>query len=449
VGDQDITGLEIVVTPLATVKGNIVVEGNGTRPRLNLSFSPFKGTGQTAGMSTQPDGAFQATIPEGDYRLSWSNIPVGYEIKSITSGTVDLLTTPLKVAADVPPEPINVLLRVEGNPWVKVSGLVTNFGSKRTLVLSGPFVDQIQLTLNPDGTFEIPQILSGTYQIRPNLSALRAAQSLATQPISVIIPNQDTTNLVISLPLTRDVPGIVVNTSGAGVQGRLTLNYSQTSGTSSSSGSRSLPTQPDGKFSLEVPDGSDVRLTLTAPGYTVKSATYGTTDLMRENMRVSAKDTAELRVVLDTTSTTIAGGGVTGGVVGGVVGGVTGGVVGGGVISSLIAPPPPPSPPQQVASSSTNEVNRISEAVTKPNLVTSVPPVYPALANTARVQGTVVLQVEISTDGRVQKVSVLSGHPLLTNAAMEAVRQWTYKPFILNGQTIAVTTTATVNFTLP
>jgi protein TonB len=157
-------------------------------------------------------------------------------------------------------------------------------------------------------------------------------------------------------------------------------------------------------------------------------------------MRVTAKDTAELRFMLDTTLTTIAGGGV-------------GGSVGGGsVISSVAAVPAPlqpPPPPQQAASSSTAAINRISEAVAKPNLVSSVPPVYPALARAARVQGTVVLQVEISTEGRVQNVSVMSGHALLNDAAIQAVRQWTYKPFVLNGQAIPVTTTATVNFTLP
>jgi TonB family protein len=439
VADQDITGLEIVVIPTVNVTGNVVVEGNGPRPRVQLSLSPFKGTGQTAGVSTQPDGTFRATVPEGDYRVSWSNLPVGHEIKSLTTGSIDLLTTPLKVSVDAPPEPIRLLLAVEGNPWVKVSGRVINLGSNRTLMLTGPGVDQIQLTANPDGTFEIPQALPGNYQIRPDFSSL-TLPSLAMQPISVVIPNQDTTNLVISLPLTKDVPGIVVNTSGAGVQGRLSLSYSQTGGNYSSSGSRSFATQPDGKFTLAIPEGSDVRLSVNAPGYTVKSATYGTTDLLRENMRVTAKDTAELRFMLDTTLTTIAGGGV-------------GGSVGGGsVISSVAAVPAPlqpPPPPQQAASSSTAAINRISEAVAKPNLVSSVPPVYPALARAAGVQGTVVLQVEISTEGRVQNVSVMSGHALLNDAAIQAVRQWTYKPFVLNGQAIPVTTTATVNFTLP
>jgi TonB family protein len=440
VNDQDITGLELVVIPTVTVTGNVVVEGNGPRPRVQLQFSPFRGTGQNAGMATQPDGTFRSIIPEGEYRVSWTNLPVGHELKAITAGGVDLLTAPLKVSADAPPEPIKVLLAVDGNPWVKVSGRVTNVGSNRTLILTGPAVDQIQVTVNPDGTFEIPQALPGSYQIRSNVSSLATSPSLLMQSTPVTIPSQDTTNLVITLPPARDVPGIVVNNSGAGVSGRLTLNYSLTSGTLSGSGGRSFSTQPDGKFSLEVPVGSDVRLTLTVPGYTVKSATYGTTDLMRETMKVTATDTAELRVVLDTTSATIAGGVSGGGV----------GVVGGTFTSSSIgvAPPPPP-PPPQVATLASAAVNRISEAVAKPNLVSSAPPAYPPLASAARVQGTVVLQVDVSTEGRVQNVSVMSGHALLNEAAIRAVREWTYKPFVLNGQTIPVTTTATVNFTLP
>jgi TonB family protein len=452
VGDQDVTGLEIVVTPVATVTGSLVVEGNGTKPRLNIQLSPFKGSGQSMGITTQPDGTFRATIPEGDYRMSWSNLPAGFEVKSITAGTADLLITPLKVSVDSPPEPFKVLLAVEGNPWVKISGRVTNLGSNRTLILTGPNVDQIQLTVNPDGTFEIPQALPGTYQIRPNLSASSAAPSLVMQPVPVVIPNQDTTNLVISLPPTKAVPGVVVNTSGAGVQGLLTISYSQTSATSSSSGSRAFTTQPDGKFSLEVPDGSDVRLTLTIPGFNVKSMTYGATDLMRENLKVTAKDTAELRVVLDTASTTTARSGVAGGVVGRVVGGVAGGGTLTSTFSSMIAPPPPQQTVSSSSSSSSSSasVNRISEAVAKPNLATSVPPVFPPLARAARIEGAVVLQIEISTEGRVENASVLSsGNVLLTDAAIQAVRQWTYKPFVLNGQTIPVTTTATVNFTLP
>ena len=419
VGDQNVTGLEIVVVPTVNVTGNVVIEGNGLRPRLQLQLSPFKGTGQSAGLSTQPDGSLRAMLPEGEYRVSWSNLPAGYEIKSVTSGNVDLLTSSLKVSADAPPEPLRVLLTVDGTPWVKVSGRVTNLGSTRTLILTGPGVDQLQLNLNPDGTFEIPQALPGQYQVRPNVTAVTAApQSLATQPISVIIPNQDTTNLVIALPLTKVVQGIVVNNSGAGVAGRFSLSYSQTTPSSSSSGSRSIATLSDGKFILEIPPGGDLRISASGTGFSIKSLTYGTTDLMRENMRVAMTDTAELRVVLDTTSMTMGGGGAVGG--GGFAGGVLGGILTptAGPGATLLSAPPPPPPPAPSPASSAANVNRVTSELAQANLVSRVAPVYPALATAARVQGSVVLQIEISIEGRVQNVTIVSGHPLLNEAAI-------------------------------
>jgi protein TonB len=93
-------------------------------------------------------------------------------------------------------------------------------------------------------------------------------------------------------------------------------------------------------------------------------------------------------------------------------------------------------------------VNRVSSEVAQSNIASRVAAIYPQQARSARIQDSVVLQFEISIEGRVQNVSVVSGNPLLTDAAIDAVRQWTYKPFVLNGQTIPVYTTATVNFTL-
>ena len=81
-------------------------------------------------------------------------------------------------------------------------------------------------------------------------------------------------------------------------------------------------------------------------------------------------------------------------------------------------------------------------------VVQRVPPVYPANARAARVQGTVQLSVTIGPDGRVQDVQALSGPALLTRAAIQAVAQWVYQPFLLNGQPISVQTTADVNFVL-
>lgn len=82
------------------------------------------------------------------------------------------------------------------------------------------------------------------------------------------------------------------------------------------------------------------------------------------------------------------------------------------------------------------------------NLVRRVQPVYPSLARSARVQGTVVLSAIISKAGTIENLRVLSGHPMLVAAAIDAVRQWQYRPYILNVQPIEVETQITVNFSL-
>jgi protein TonB len=82
------------------------------------------------------------------------------------------------------------------------------------------------------------------------------------------------------------------------------------------------------------------------------------------------------------------------------------------------------------------------------NLVRKVQPTYPALARSARIQGTVLLQAVISRQGKIENLSVLRGHPMLVPAAIDAVRQWRYRPYILNDEPVEVETQITVNFTL-
>ncbi len=91
---------------------------------------------------------------------------------------------------------------------------------------------------------------------------------------------------------------------------------------------------------------------------------------------------------------------------------------------------------------------RVSSGVAQGLLIHEVRPTYPALARSARIQGTVVLQATIGKDGTIQNLHLLSGHPLLTQAAIEAVRQWRYRPYLLNHEPVEVDTTIQVNFTL-
>ncbi|HUA14059.1 MAG TPA: energy transducer TonB [Verrucomicrobiae bacterium] len=134
----------------------------------------------------------------------------------------------------------------------------------------------------------------------------------------------------------------------------------------------------------------------------------------------------------------------TGGVVGGVPGGIPGGQVGGvigGIISSTasLATVPKLAAPQRI---------RISQGVTRGLLVHRVEPTYPPLAKAARVQGEVVLTAVISTTGQIENLQLISGHPMLVQEAINAVRQWRYKPYLLNGQPVEVETTITVIFSL-
>lgn len=91
---------------------------------------------------------------------------------------------------------------------------------------------------------------------------------------------------------------------------------------------------------------------------------------------------------------------------------------------------------------------RVSQAVMQGMAETRVAPIYPPDAKAARIQGSVVLKAIIGKDGTIENLSVISGHPLLTPSALDAVRQWKYRPYLLNGSPVEVETQVTINFTL-
>jgi TonB family protein len=112
------------------------------------------------------------------------------------------------------------------------------------------------------------------------------------------------------------------------------------------------------------------------------------------------------------------------------------------------APPPPP-PPQPPPSATGPGKIRVSGNVQAVNLIDRVDPVYPELAKRARIQGTVRFNAVIATDGTLANLTVVSGHPMLVQAALDAVRKWRYKPTLLNNAPVEVITTIDVDFSLP
>ena len=133
--------------------------------------------------------------------------------------------------------------------------------------------------------------------------------------------------------------------------------------------------------------------------------------------------------------------GVIGGVPGGQLGGVLGGILGG------IGHAPAPAPPRPTPVAHKGPY-RVGGKVQAPRLIRQVQPEYPPLAKQARIQGDVVIDSVIDTQGRVTEMKVVSGSPLLVQSAIQALGQWRYQPTLLNGQPVAVDMLVTLHFTL-
>jgi protein TonB len=121
----------------------------------------------------------------------------------------------------------------------------------------------------------------------------------------------------------------------------------------------------------------------------------------------------------------------------GMGGGGIGGVLGG--MGNAPAPVVKAAPPKKIA---------ISSGVMTGLKTGGVNPTYPPIARAARISGTVVLQATISKTGTIENLRVVSGPPMLTQSALEAVRTWRYKPYQLNGEPVEVETTVNVVFNL-
>ncbi|MGA8761805.1 MAG: TonB family protein [Candidatus Sulfotelmatobacter sp.] len=173
-----------------------------------------------------------------------------------------------------------------------------------------------------------------------------------------------------------------------------------------------------------------------APVHVVKQIQ---TDIVNGQLRTPTKIPEKVQMIKeDEAPPVMASSGVVGGVPGGIPGGQMGGVIG-GIISSTPMAVPKVATPQRV---------RVSQGVSSGLLVRKVQPTYPPLARQARIQGQVLLRAQISKDGSIENLQLISGHPMLAPAAIEAVKQWKYRPYLLNGEPVEVDTEVVVNFTL-
>ncbi len=148
----------------------------------------------------------------------------------------------------------------------------------------------------------------------------------------------------------------------------------------------------------------------------------------------------EVKIIKEDAEPDMGAVGMAGGVPGGVAGGSMGGVIG-GVIGGMGGAPPPPKP-------KLSGPLKVGGNVQAARIINKIQPLYPPLARQTRISGTVRLHAIIGKDGTIQSLEVLNGHPLLQQAALDAVRQWRYQPTLLNGEPVDVDTTIDVIFTL-
>jgi periplasmic protein TonB len=175
------------------------------------------------------------------------------------------------------------------------------------------------------------------------------------------------------------------------------------------------------------------------PAAAVPASRIVQTDMLNNGqLRVPTRIPRKVEMLREEEAPPPAMGGVIGGIPGGIPGGQLGGVIG-GIISST---------PSPVAKARLEPVKpiRISQGITQGLLVSKIEPVYPKIALQARVTGVVLLKAVISKEGQIKELQATSGHPLLVPAAIDAVKLWRYRPYLLNGEPVEVETIITVTF---
>jgi TonB family protein len=309
---------------------------------------------------------------------------------------------------------VSVSGKISGLPNVLPPGQSYFLGYK-----GGVNLGVVSTPIRPDGTFQISGILPGTYTgvIIPDL--------LPVTQFDFTVPATSSPSAIqIQLPPIKEIKAIVKveGTSPSQPEFRFSWRESASAPFLASDVAVSARRQPDGTYKILLPEGTR-SFAIAAQDFAVATALYGEADIRSGRMTVSQSDTAELQLTLRPLP------------------GCNGCSVGGISASA-------PAPPATQTTGSSSPV-RISEDAQAANLIFKPAPPYPPLALTARIEGKVILNATINADGSIKNLSVItSSNPLLVPGVIDAVKNWKYKPTLLNGQPVEVLTTITVNFAL-
>jgi hypothetical protein len=331
--NRDLSDLEIQIPAPRRISGKVAVDGNGPPPKFplllvrgantfmetqrpggppSLSVPALINTvlgGGTAGsqvlqldINALPDGSFSLDVPDGEYQvlamastpqMNLNGIPPAYFLRSLTSNSADLLKESLIVSEKETPEIHIGLGTTAPNPWVRVSGRVKGLDSARGAIrvaLESSVTSRIETFVDAEGKFEFPVVLQRT---RYTARLLPADDAASTPRINV--EDKDVANVEIAAPAKREVTARVVVEGNYPVPSvGLTLDAKDSSITAV------IRPDSDGTARIKLPeDERTVRPLSGLPmGYTVKSITYGSANLLRQPLRLAESAAAELAVTL-------------------------------------------------------------------------------------------------------------------------------------------------------
>ncbi len=302
VASPGLANLEIKAAALVEVRGQVEVQGNPrfltTGPPVRVSFTASDPRGRSLS-TTSPvarDGAFTLTVAEDSERLVLTNVPAGLKLKSLTYGSANVLTDAVKFVPGDGKE-LRVVLEAQTTGAVKVSGKVTGLNPMRSvsvaLVGTRTLMNLGAVTNPDDGSFEFPQVFPGIYTVK-----ILANPPGVTVTATITVDTVNIAGLELRIPPSRQVSGSAILEGSGTFQPRFALAIAGNAGTTTVT----PMWQSDGSFRVMLPEGeSKIDISALPPGLTVKTLSYGETDLLRAPALVSAANNPQLRMTLTST----------------------------------------------------------------------------------------------------------------------------------------------------
>jgi TonB family protein len=390
------------------VRGRAVVDRKGPLPRTALTFTSGAGRTWATVLATGSDGTFEATLPEGEWRVAWDAsypLPSGYALKELRYGGQDGLRKPLSIR-DGDRAELSLAFSAARGSWVKVEGRVKEIDpiarGYEVVLVSDTGGDPLKTDLRHDATFEFRQVLQGAY----TLHLVSVGSVPFSQPLKV--GNRNVSNVEVAPPRQTEVEGSALMEGEAGA---LILRFRLTRGAET----MVIPTVTsvtDGSFKLALPEGEFQAALVGIPPEFIKEFRYGPANLLREPLRVAWGRDYELHLKL-------ASGAQTGGL--------------------------GADEPQAPRAETVIDGVRVRPA----SLLLQTTPHYSAEGRAAHIVGSVILETIVREDGTLAVVRALRGLGYgLDEQAIAAVEQWRFRPATQDGIPLAVQSLIEVVFRL-